>query len=115
VVIPLIVQGIPIPVELQWDPDDRFLGLIKVRVDGIPSGLSDFDEFDRGAPVYYPYYNGHGHGRQIFRVKPVGILFAYSAEESEDRSRCEIYMYCTPMRDVMYSLGDEYELIGENG
>jgi hypothetical protein len=115
VVIPLIIDGIPIPLELQWDPEENFRDLIKVRVNGIPRGYSDLDETDRGAPVYYPYYNGHGRGRQIVQVKPVGILFGYNPEESADRSRCEFYMYCVSMEKILFSLGDEYELIGENG
>jgi len=38
---------------------------------------------DYGAPVYYPYYEGHGPGRQIVRTQPVGILLDYVVEEFE--------------------------------
>jgi len=33
VVIPLIINGQPIPIEYQWSPEDTFQNLIKVRLD----------------------------------------------------------------------------------
>lgn len=41
---------------------------------------------DLGSPVYFPYYDGHGRGRIISRVQPVGILFHYDFEEGEYRN-----------------------------
>jgi len=32
---------------------------------------------DQGAPVYLPLHNPNG---QIYRVRPVGILFSYTEE-----------------------------------
>ncbi|CAI2199266.1 13225_t:CDS:2, partial [Funneliformis geosporum] len=85
-VSPLVILGQEIPLEFQWNPEDTFQGLIKVRLDehSQPSAGDD-SKRDYGAPVYYPTFDRLG---LITQVKPVGILLAYIQETENRNNQC---------------------------
>jgi hypothetical protein len=60
-----------------YSPEDNYEGLIKVRLDDPVPYRTDDLNCDRGSPVYYPFYNGHGRGRHINYAQPVGLLLDY--------------------------------------
>lgn len=87
-VLPLIINGQPIPIGLQWNPEDTFQNLIKVRVDeAYQPQDEEGHKSDSGAPVYYPHVNRLGLATQ---AQPVGILLDYIQETENRDNQCVI-------------------------
>jgi len=84
-VIPLIINGQPIPIELQWNPEDTFQNLIKVRLDNPRQPRAEEPKHDRSSPVYYPYFNRLG---LVTQAQPVGILLDYIWEIENMNNQC---------------------------
>lgn len=78
-------------------------------MDVIPRALTEgVKSFDYGSPVYFPIRDNTG---EIVSVLPVGIVMDFMYEESEDGSRCEVYMYCVSVRRIL-SNDRDLQLIG---
>ncbi|CAG8671157.1 4988_t:CDS:2 [Paraglomus brasilianum] len=113
------IGNVPVAEVDLYDPEDHYQGLIKVRLNGPAPYRTDEFNCDRGSPVYYPYYSGHGRGHHIIGAQPVCILLDYVQEHENTGDRCEVknYMYCISVHRIIHNSElnrQDLQLHGEN-